>query len=584
MKTIEKSENVIDSKKADILYPNIFTHDGYIVIEEKVKEAVTLTKVANSIRIKSVLENIDTGEIFFELEFSYNGSSKTLIVPRGQCLIKRELLQLQKQGVDVLESNATLIMQHLNNEEREASVKRIHSKLGFAKHEDKLVFKHYKAIGLDSVYNGNLKIEPHGNYEVWESMIDKHVLGNIPLETNLMVGLSSALVAMIGSANSIDTLIIHKCGNSTSGKTTGSRLAISPWGYPDSRENGLFTTWNSTANPLLSNLNGNCGLAVVLDEISMSDGEDFTKLIYRLAGGVDKKRLNKDSTLKESGKWSSTFESNGEFSILTKSKKNDGIRMRVIEFKNVDWTKDAESADEIKDTCINNYGHAGIKFAEKLLNLGIDKIQRIYKKETDKITNQLREEGINDNFVSRRAYKLALLSTTAKIAKVSLGIDFHVKEITKFLISNEKESSLDRNIEQTAYEHFLQQYAINEKKFIKNRTKNGKTNHFLTKSDSIETWGTYIDNKGRKVSKPDEICIYPDIFRRIMSTGGYEDEKIILKQWKELGILDCEEDRYTRKRKLGSTGSRVHVYVVKVLDKKSGSSDSEQATANLEDL
>jgi hypothetical protein len=416
-------------------------------------------------------------------------------------------------------------------------------------------------------------------------MIIKHVLGNIPLETNLMFGLSSALVAMIGSTNSIDTLIIHKFGNSTSGKTTGSRLAISPWGYPHTKENGLFSTWNSTANALLSNLNGNFGLAVAFDEISMSDGEDFTRLIYRLAGGVDKKRLNKDSSLKEAGKWSSTFESNGEFSILAKAKKNDGIRMRIIEFKSVNWTKDAESADEIKNICINNCGHAGLKFAKALLKFGIDKIQEVYKKETEKINKLLKDEGINDNFVSRRAYKLAIISTTARIAKVALKLDFHVKEITKFLINNEKESSLDRNIEQKAYEYFLQQYAINEKKFIKDHTKNGKHKGFLTKNDSIETWGTFVDNKDKNSSKQDEICIYPHIFKEIMNSGGYEDERIILKQWKETGILDCEEDRFTRRRKLSSTGGRVQVYVIKVLDINSDSvSTLAKKDDNIEDL
>jgi hypothetical protein len=64
-------------------------------------------------------------------------------------------------------------------------------------------------VNVYPVYSGDLKIEPYGSYETWNGMIIKHVLGNIPLETNLMFGLSSALVAMIGSTNSIDTLIIQ---------------------------------------------------------------------------------------------------------------------------------------------------------------------------------------------------------------------------------------------------------------------------------------------------------------------------------------------------------------------------------------
>jgi len=548
------------------LYPSIFIKDRYIVIQEAIPKNKSITKVANYISIKSVMVNIDTEEVYFKLEYLYMNSYKTMIIPREKCLKKKDILGLQKYGLDVLECNATIIMQHLNNEERKAPALLIHSKIGFGMYNNKLIFKHFKSIGVDSKYNENLEIEPHGKYKLWKQMVKEYVIGNIPLELNLVIGLSSALVGMLSGVSPVDTLIVHKCGNSTTGKTTGSRLAISSWGYPDARKNGLFSTWNSTSNALFSILGGNFGLAVAFDEISMCDKDDFTKLIYRLAGGVDKKRLDVDSSLKEVSYWSTTIESNGEFSIFSKAKKNDGLKMRVIEFKNVKWTKDAESADEIKDICIDNYGYAGPKFAAALLKLGIDEVKKVYMKETKNITKLLINEGIKDNFVSRRSDKLAIISTTAKIAKSVLKLNFDLEGITKILINNEKSSFIDRNIEWTAYDYFIEQYLINRKKFINYQTGVNKSRSVVTQNASNETWGKYVNNKN--ISKPDEISILVDTFKTIMNNGGYDDEKIILKAWKESGILDCEKDRYTRARKLGGTGCKVNVYVIKVIEKE----------------
>lgn len=37
-------------------------------------------------------------------------------------------------------------------------------------------------------------------------------------------------------------------------------------------------------------------------------------------------------------------------------------------------------------------------------------------------------------------------------------------------------------------------------------------------------------------------------FKHMINEGGYEDEKVVLKELKKSGYLDCESDRYTKKQ------------------------------------
>lgn len=102
----------------------------------------------------------------------------------------------------------------------------------------------------------------------------------------------------------------------------------------------------------------------------MSDSLDFSNMAYYLAGGKEKGRLNKESRLKETGAWSTTIVSNGEQALTSKTNHNTGIHMRILELGHITWTKDAQSADRLKNIILYNYGHAGPILAVNLLDRG----------------------------------------------------------------------------------------------------------------------------------------------------------------------------------------------------------------------
>lgn len=513
------------------------------------------------VKVGMIKRNIDTNKYTSQLDFSFKGINHKLDVERGSYLNRRKIMELQNYGLDVTEENVLKLIRHLRYTESNALVTLVHSRLGFDKLDEKYVFKHYLGVNTPSSYSGKLDIEPKGNYGKWFTTINQHVVNNIPLETMLVIGFSSAIVGLLSLISNSDSLLVHTTGDSTTGKTTASMLAISIWGNPSTKiSNGLATTWNATENAMFSNIVGNRGLAVLFDEVSMNDSLDFTKHIYKFTGNKDKHRLDKESKLEEPGEWGTTIISNGEFSMIGKAKKNTGAKLRIVELNNVEWTKDAESADVIQETILDNYGHAGIEFVKLLLKDGVEKIYEEIMELKKHTIEKMKEEGITDKFVERRAWKYTILMYTVIKVKELLSIPLHVEDIWTFLIENEKESMSTRDLNKNAFDYFKELLNINYKKFLRSDSKDAMSDD-EAKDSTFETMGkiNVLSNKDYN-----EICIYPTTFRKIMDNGGFEDTKTILKTWKEEGILDCEADRYTRKRIIIQSGGTVSVYVIRI--------------------
>lgn len=538
----------------DEFYPEILLKDGFIW--ENRGEKKGLIKVANEIRITAIHENIDTGEISFTIAFEYNGQPKEATLRRADFQRSR-IIELAKLGADVYEHNATQVIKHLINEEVHAPQCKVHQKLGWDMCDGQLIFKHYRAIGIDSTYYGPLDIKPKGSFNKWKLGMEKLVLGNPQLELALLIGLSSAMVGFISSHTKMDTLVFHISGKSTHGKTTASSLAISTFGYPETNKHGLMQTWVSTQNAIIGNLIGNFGLIFGLDEISMSAMEDFSATAYYLAGGKEKGRLDKESQLKKSGTWSTTIISNGERTLTSKTNHNTGIKMRIAELDNITWTNNAKHSERIKNIIMQNYGHAGPKFAKALMQQGVATVVRMWEQWTQHIVESMPEQG---HFSHRISKKLAILMVTGEIARNALQLDFDLDGILKLLIENERAANDDRDIGAKALEYFYEQFAIHRGNFVDlKHIKDGNTDRDGTVLDNRKIYGGTQDKSGTTF-----VLIMRNVFHQWMKSGGFEEPKLILKDWKAKGLLDCEGDRLTRKRKIQEDSSTVPVYCIEL--------------------
>lgn len=547
----------INSDNSKLLYPEVSSQNGYVGTTKELKDCVKFIPVGKEIKLGHIKRNIDSDEIFYAVEFNYMDKNHVRDIKR-EMLNKSKILELSTYGADVFEHNSTIVVKHLLNQEQTAPVKNVHSDIGWGEFNGEDIFKYSMALGIDSQYIGDLKIEPHGTIDGWTEVFRNHVLGHIPLEAASVFGISSIVLGYISKDIGIDCLIIHIYGDSTQGKTTACQLAISTAGYPDTKENGLMTTWNATLNATMGTLRGNKGLPMLLDEASMSDVKDFSNVIYTLAAGKEKARMNKELEIRKSATWCTTILSNGEHSMSVKSNQNTGIKVRVSEYGGITWTQSATNADAIKEGILANYGHVAPLIAAKILELGKPKLIERWRRWKEECLDSMETK---DNFAPRIAAKLGIIMTAAEILEETLSLGLNIQGIKEFILENEKSSYVQRDIYKNAYDYFQEQVGIHRNNFSSEYHGIPGTNE----PAKLEHWGKIDHSKGLKKEKcSTTITITISSFNNILQQGGFQDPKIILKQWKSTGILDCEKDRYTRKRKISSIGSAIDVYVIKI--------------------
>ena len=505
-------------------------------------------KISRDTYLEKIYVNRDNNEHTATIKFKSLRGYSEVTVSRSCYLNKKNLMDLQKIGLDITHDNNKYMAEYLRECEDYTIVSYTHSRLGFSEYDGKTVYKLYRSTDRKSIYDGKYKIEPKGSREKYLNMMREQVFGNTELEFSVTVGLSSIILAYLDE--NVSSPIVHLVGNSTTGKSTALKLAISCFGCPNSNYEGLYGTYNGTNNALLKKIGGLNGVPYALDEISMSNTDNFTKFIYSLANGSDKERLNSDSELKEKESWLTMILSNGEKSIIRSSNKNAGVQIRVIEAENFKWTKSAENADEINRIIQNNYGFLGMELATYILRKDKNKLINQYKIVRDDLIKKFESIEINDSMTQRRCNTFGIIIQTALILQDMLKVKLDVEGIINMIIRIEESSLKQRDFKRSAIDFIKQYVEKNRSKFIEGEN-----------IPKYETLGIIRDKDEHLEIQMDKIS-----FVQMIKEGGYEDEKVVLNELKEGGFLNCDTDRYTRKRK-NSLGFRAEVVVIN-LDKQ----------------
>ncbi|XKO55432.1 DUF927 domain-containing protein [Lysinibacillus fusiformis] len=310
--------------------------------------------------------------------------------------------------------------------------------------------------------NCDFNVAVEGSANEWRKMVKEQVIKSPNLTLALGLGLSSIIIGYLQrTGEPVDVAIFHLVGRSTTGKTTAGALAISVWGRPTKGEKGLFQSWNATANAMMRKLGKNNGVALLLDETSMSEIKDFSNVIYRLAEGGDKDRSTKTGELAEKSEWATTLITTGESSVLENTNKNNGLYVRMQEFADIQWTNSAEQADIIKTVIANNYGGAGILFARKLAeNWSV--IPTTYKKWTAKLKKTVPKSEYSDRVIQR----YAVILTGLELAQKPLKLKFNLKGVVELINKTESVLAVERNMAETIYDAVLKDVPVTFNSFI----------------------------------------------------------------------------------------------------------------------
>lgn len=538
----------------------------YALEVDKETEQTKRSKLCELVWIDKVCRTLDNGTVLLEIIFYSRGQYHRVTTTR-EIFNEKNIMLLTEKGADVRADNYKRIVSFLQQQERKIQQTHyLHTALGWKQTGDELVYYHYdslskkpieeKTTGKEnnrinegaSTYTGQLAIKPTGQFDVWKDTIRYQVLGRPALEFALVLGFTSVINALLSKYRPMEVLLVHIYGDSSTGKTTASRLAISSFGKPSA--DGLLKNWNSTFNALMKVIAHNHGVPIVLDESSTKTNADFTSVIYQLAEGRDKNRLNSDIELREQEKWSGAFLSTGEHRLTEKSNQNSGLMVRVPEFGNIAWTDSATHAELIKNALENNYGHAGPRFVQHIIDT-FEQETWVAQLDSWKQT-AVEAMTIKDGFSERIAEKYAVILLTGQVMNACFDFDIQLDSLLAFIIQNDQENIGSRSLESKSAEYLQQKIIEHQAKFnIDNQGFTGTTCYGMMKKKT-----TYL-----------EVSIVKNVLDSWLSENRFSSNQVVLKGLKKEGILDNEEGKNTRKRKLiGEEGkaAKQTVYVLKL--------------------
>ncbi len=218
------------------------------------------------------------------------------------------------------------------------------------------------------------------------------------------------------------------CGETSKGKTTALKLAVSAWTSPDpqaNRDGGLLVSLRGTSNSvdvLAENANHT---VLALDETAMMQAKDLESLVFSVTSGAGKARMNiTGQGLRKSSVWQTFVLISGEQSLAQRFEDATGKKMaKGAAARLLDVDVDALDVDvgnpdilaRLESGMLAHYGWAGPAFVQGLVSNGyVDRVGELQARLTDVMNN------LNDGkagLVGRAARVAALLVLAAELAE-----------------------------------------------------------------------------------------------------------------------------------------------------------------------
>lgn len=552
--------------------------------------------------LEEVLECIEDDQVYLKLSCSYFGRRKIAYILHGDLLDPQMTKNLSDFGFDVTKPLSGHFVDVIRLQEEALEANNIlptsaYASLGWLQlpYDDpntgqtsyRLAYRSFKLLGVNRTdkYIGPYDIKPTGDYNVWRQLMIDEVIPYPALQLVLVAALSAVIVGLLAIKIPIENPIVHLNLPSGKGKSTTGYVAAATAGRPFDGtmtavdEDGkaveklsVYQSWGATDNAMVATQAGNRGVVTVLNELGKSLTKNMTRLIFDLSEGSDKKRLNVDLKARISKGYSTTFISTGESSLLDKcDSKLEGLAVRVMEITKP-LTKDAEHANRIKDGCYNNCGFAAPKLAQHIIrNGGVDYVLLKYQDWVTKLRARFPVGPSMERFVEKFA---ALFVTTAEIATAALNLPFDIDSLLEFLEEYDREHGAERNTSAASYDLVIQICRSQKHKFYERHDKSlpkVRIPDEVASAPTQECWGRITNmakdhTDGRLIVQEFEIRKEP--LHDLLKTKGYSNRSTCIAAWKELDVLDFEDETHAcRSRKIDPTsakGSTEDVYVLRV--------------------
>ena len=327
------------------------------------------------------LENVDDGQEKLEITFRRNGRFKSIRIPRSAALNKTQLIRYADSGLPVNSGNAEDMVSYLAAYEAKNNgcipCLRSIDRIGWVGKEfypyrmDGEMELETDAASVSQMIGG---LTQEGTQEAWLKAAETVRAGSIS-RAILAGSFASPLLHWLKHR----VFLTHVWHDSRGGKTATLKLALSVWGDPVK----LLTSYHATAVGLERSCAAMMHLPLGLDELQALAEKRMTveSIVYSLGNGFGKLRGAKNGGLQKTLQWRNIILSTGEMPLIRENSM-DGVGSRVLELYGRPIADEA-TARELHQVSERNYGHAGKRYIEYLIEEILseeDKLENLYRK------------------------------------------------------------------------------------------------------------------------------------------------------------------------------------------------------------
>ena len=180
-------------------------------------------------------------------------------------------------------------------------------------HEDSYIMPSGETItatdkGPAIIYNGDTSqakaYQPNGELTDWQQNIARYAIGN----SRLCLALGASFAAPLLSLLNEESGGFHLMGDSSDGKTTAAKVALSVWGKPS----GSLLSWSGTKIGFSNTAAARNDGLLVLDEIGQASPHVIGDTVYSVMNGINKVQGAKQGGNRALSRWKVMMFSTGE--------------------------------------------------------------------------------------------------------------------------------------------------------------------------------------------------------------------------------------------------------------------------------
>lgn len=259
-----------------------------------------------------------------------------------------------------------------------------------------------------------------GTLEGWQNAIRSAVTA--PGCPHWTLGSAAGFVGPILQLCEFDTCGLNLSGSTSVGKTLAQRLAVSPWCTPQLNRRALFKPAAVTENSVEYLARQSTGRILALDELAHIDGKLVGRLIYSLASGVGKARMQAGMKPQPTLDWSTFMMFSCEHSLEHKVRAEGGrwqagMAARIVDIDCADVNRrvDRDTLNAV-EAIFNHHGHAGRRFVDIFIEHGLHRQAERLRRQILQLADAFAGPDA-DGARQRAARPFALLQIAGTLAK-----------------------------------------------------------------------------------------------------------------------------------------------------------------------